>query len=665
MNYNFLSIFNFLTVNTNQQIIRLIINIIIILFAILLSGFFERNKLKDNIIQGIILGLLTGIIINIPVMLNNGSYYDAKTILYTLTGYFFGPMTTVITVIVGVIVRLIVPEPGSSIVSVLTILNSALVAYVMSILFKKSKIKIKKAFKYLMSVYIINILNIIIFLIFTTTGTKFNQLIIPYLIVFPFVTLVACYFLSMNINYFKVIKENNIQSKLLKSSVDSIEKLGIVIIDKNYNYLVFNKIHEDYVKKYFKKTVSIGDNYLEIFQNRIEKINYLETFENVFKGIEVCNKFSFETENEKIHFNQEYKAVYDNNKIIAINIITKDVTDEKEFEEEMLNLSYRDPLTGLYNRRSLSEQIMLMNDNKELVVIFFDIDGLKFMNDAFGHEDGDKLIILISKEIKKSIPKNSIIFRLGGDEFVVMIKNIGLAQGKRIAKRISLSLSEQKLNEIEISVSYGVANKLETEDLEETIKRAEDYMYDNKIIFSRDNHTKNIDGILNALLNIDLKLEQHISNVYRYANLIADEIELDDHNKKLLKPYILLHDIGKISIDKDLVAKEYFDNEQEAFEMKKHVETGYRILSRVPEYFEIAFDVLTQYENFDGTGFPKGLKGKNIPIKARILRIANYYDFKVNYQKVDKEEALNIIKDGSGKKFDPKLVKAFADAIKR
>src|SRR5690554_2895725 len=114
MNYNFLSIFNFLTVNTNQQIIRLIINIIIILFAILLSGFFERNKLKDNIIQGIILGLLTGIIINIPVMLNNGSYYDAKTILYTLTGYFFGPMTTVITVVVGVVVRLIVPEPGSS-----------------------------------------------------------------------------------------------------------------------------------------------------------------------------------------------------------------------------------------------------------------------------------------------------------------------------------------------------------------------------------------------------------------------------------------------------------------------------------------------------------------------------------------------------------------------
>src|SRR5690554_368366 len=126
MSYNFLSVFSFLIVGNNQQLIRLIINIIIILFAIVLSGFFERNKLKDNIIQGIIIGLLTGILINIPVILSNGSYYDAKTILYTISGYFLGPVTTTITVIVGIIVRLLVPETGSSTLSVLTILNSAL-----------------------------------------------------------------------------------------------------------------------------------------------------------------------------------------------------------------------------------------------------------------------------------------------------------------------------------------------------------------------------------------------------------------------------------------------------------------------------------------------------------------------------------------------------------
>ena len=74
-------------------------------------------------------------------------------------------------------------------------------------------------------------------------------------------------------------------------------------------------------------------------------------------------------------------------------------------------------------------------------------------------------------------------------------------------------------------------------------------MYDNKILFSRDNHTKNIDGILNAI-RYRFKVGTTYSNVYKYTVLIANEIELDEHNKKLLKPYILLHDIGKISMIK-------------------------------------------------------------------------------------------------------------------
>lgn len=665
MGNNILSIFNFSIFNNIQLINTFIIHIIIILFAIVLSGFFERDKVKDNILQGIIIGLLTGILINIPVVLSSGSYYDAKTVLFTLSGYFFGPVTTLVTVIVGLIVRLIVPETGSSLVSILTIVNSAVGGYILSLLFRNKQRKIKKVYKYTILTYIINISNIVIFLIFSITGTTFKQLIAPYLVVFPIVTIFACWFLDMNINYSKVIKESTIQRHLLKSSVDSIEKLGIVTLDKNYNYLVFNKTHEYYVNNYLNKEVKVGDNYLEIFEDANLTHDYASIFKRVFDGNDLCNKYSFEHKDTKLYFNQEYNSVYDKNKIVAINIITRDVTDQMEFEEEMINLSYRDPLTGLFNRRSLTHQIKLMNDVENLVVVFFDIDGLKFMNDAFGHEDGDKLIVLISTEIKNAIPENSLVFRLGGDEFVVIIKDVTLSEGKRIAKRISINLSKQKINEIEISLSYGVANKLKNEDLEETIKRSENFMYDNKILFSRDNHTKNIDGILKALLEIDLKMEQHISNVFRYCNMIADEIKMDEHNKKLLKPYVLLHDIGKISIDKELVAKDQFENEEEFHEMKKHVEIGYRILSRVPEYFEIAFDVLTQYENFDGTGFPKQLKGRNIPIKARILRVANYFDFKVNYEKVDQEIVINNIKNDAGKKFDPIIAKAFVEAINK
>lgn len=647
----------------NQQLINFSLNILIIMSTIIISSFFKRNKLKYNILLGIIIGFISNILMGTPIVLENGNFYDGKTVLFSISGFFFSPITTIIALIIGIVYRYFVIQTGNALIGILMMISSALISYLFSYLFKNEKDKIKKVVNFIIIALVVNIVNVVIVLSITNEVPLLN-LLIPYLIIFPIITVLSFIAVNLNYLYFNLIVENNYQKRLLRYSVDVNNKIGIIVVDSNFNYLVFNKTHEEYMIKYLNIEPQLKDSYLIIFNNYPSEYNLIVSgLEKAFNGEKNITEHFFKKDNNVLYLTQEYVPIFDKNEIIAVNIISKDVTEDKLYEQEMIKLSYRDPLTGLYNRRSLLDKIKEINALKNVLILYFDINGLKFMNDAFGHYYGDQLIITIANKIKNMIPEGSLVFRLGGDEFIIAIEDVKLKEGNALAKKISNDLAKQKINEINISLSYGVAIKNDNEDLELTIKRAEHNMYENKIIFSSSVYAKNIDGILQSLFEIDPKLKSHLDNVYKYSLMLAQKIELDEYNISLLKSYTMLHDIGKINIDKELVDSLITDPEL-IENMKRHVEVGYRILSRVPKHFEIAFDVLTQYENYDGSGYPKGLKDKNIPIKARIIRITNYYDYLTNYQNIGKEKALEYLGSESGKKFDPKLVKAFIELIK-
>lgn len=648
----------------NKQIIDFLINILIILFAIIVVSFFNRKNIKHKIIVGIILGLLSIMLLMNPVVLANGSYYDARTIIFTISGFFFGIISTVIAFIIGATLNIIVDLPGNPLVDISIMLFSGAIAYSLRYILEKKGFK--HNIKYFVVSYIINIVNIVLFLIFSTTNTTFTELIIPYLIVFPAITILSLYLLEFNLDFSLLVRKNLQQQKLLKYSLDLNERVRMVILDLDYNYLMFNKTHEDFMKKHLNLNINIGDNYLDKYKEDLEhKKNVLNHLENALRGETIYDEFSYTFGDEEIFISSTYIPIYDKyDKLIGININLDDITEQKENETEMLNLSYRDSLTGLYNRRSLTTKIQELEKEQNLGIIYFDINGLKFMNDAFGHEDGDKLIVTIVKEIESVIPQDSLVFRFGGDEFIAIIKNLTLKRNELLAEKIVSNLSSKKINEISISLSYGVAARHKSENIEDTIKRAEDNMYENKILFSESNYLSNIDNILTKLYEIDPKLETHLENVRKYSYLLGKELGLSDHELEMLEKIAKLHDIGKVNISEELV-NQSIDNRKDVLKMKQHVEIGYRILSRLPKYFEIAFDVLTQYENFDGSGYPKRLKGTDIPIKARILRITNTYDFDTLYKGLSKEEALNRLKQYNGIKYDPIILNKFIEVINK
>src|SRR5690625_5064094 len=534
----------------NKQIIDFLINILIILFAIIVVSFFNRKNIKHKIIVCIILGLLSIMLLMNPVVLANGSYYDARTIIFTISGFFFGIISTVIAFIIGATLNIIVDLPVNPLVDISIMLFSGAIAYLLRYILEKKGFK--HNIKYFVVSYIINIVNIVLFLIFSTTNTTFTELIIPYLIVFPTITILSLYLLEFNLDFSLLVRKNLQQQKLLKYSLDLNERVRMVILDLDYNYLMFNKTHEDFMKKHLN--LNIGDNYLDKYKEDTEhKKNVLNHLENALRGETIYDEFSYTFGDEEIFISSTYIPIYDKyDKLIGININLDDITEQKENETEMLNLSYRDSLTGLYNRRLLTTKIQELEKEQNLGIIYFDINGLKFMNDAFGHEDGDKLIVTIVKEIGSVIPQDSLVFRFGGDEFIAIIKNLTLKRNELLANKIVSNLSSKKINEISISLSYGVAVRHKSENIEDTIKRAEDNMYENKILFSESNYLSNIDNILTKLYEIDPKLETHLENVRKYSYLLGKELGLSDHELEMLEKIAKLHDIGKVNISEEI-----------------------------------------------------------------------------------------------------------------
>jgi len=130
----------------------------------------------------------------------------------------------------------------------------------------------------------------------------------------------------------------------------------------------------------------------------------------------------------------------------------------------------------------------------------------------------------------------------------------------------------------------------------------------------------------------------------------------------------MLHDIGKVAISKDILEKPFILEEKERQFIQRHTEVGYQILNSVNEYSHIASYVLSHHERWDGKGYPKGLKGENIPLEARILSVAEAYDALTNERtyrkKKSHEEALEVLSKNAGTQFDPHIVSVFKDAIR-
>ncbi|WP_422487164.1 diguanylate cyclase [Gudongella sp. DL1XJH-153] len=439
---------------------------------------------------------------------------------------------------------------------------------------------------------------------------------------------------------------------LIEASIDpiiTIDEMGMII---DVNTAVENGTG-------LSKNKLIGTSFSEIFSDPEKARSYYQTvFEkgqsfnyelnlkhtNGFTTPVIYNAFVYSDNEEKrvgvmvadndITTKQKDEIVYLQ---INLNLLIKQRTKELMIANEKLAienekneyLGYHDYLTGLYNRRYFENELKRLDTktNFPISIIMCDVDGLKLINDSFGHSSGDELLKKAAGAINKACRTEDVVSRLGGDEFAVILPRTDAGETVLIANQIKDFASQGKVEKIELSISYGYdTKKTEDQSLIEVFATAENHMYRHKLYERSSMRSSTIDLIMNTLFEKSNRKSLHSNRVSSICQAIALKINFDSVYIKKMRIAGLVHDIGKIGIDNKILNKAGKLSSDEWNDMKRHSEIGWRILSTTNEFLELAQFVLNHHERWDGSGYPNGLKGESIPLESRIIAVADACD---------------------------------------
>ncbi|MDO9580858.1 MAG: diguanylate cyclase, partial [Bacteroidales bacterium] len=316
------------------------------------------------------------------------------------------------------------------------------------------------------------------------------------------------------------------------------------------------------------------------------------------------------------------RVVYKNNKPVFYEGIVRDITEQKKIEEQLKFLSFHDKLTGLHNRAYFEEELKRLDTGRQLPlsIIMTDINGLKLTNDAFGHKEGDLLLCKSARIFEKCFRKEDVISRYGGDEFIILLPKTTKQEVIDIINRIEETCSKTDGQKIPISISMGGSTKtVMDKDINEVILEAEEWMYQRKLIESRSISSAIITSLKKILFEKSIETEEHTKRTNTLALQLGKSLNLPENNLAELSLLSTLHDIGKVAIPEEILSKQGKLSKSEWKLIKKHPEIGSNITRSSPHLAHVANAILSHHEWWDGSGYPQGLKGDEIPITSRIL----------------------------------------------
>lgn len=447
---------------------------------------------------------------------------------------------------------------------------------------------------------------------------------------------------------------------------------GVISCDNKSRIIFLNKAAElltEWTQEDAKnQTLETVFTIIDEYSRRVNKNIVKDAIENAYvfeRGLHVLliSKFGIER-------SVEYTVapiIEDNGVVVGSVLVFRDFSDKRREERKIEFLSYHDQLTGLYNRRFYEEELRRLDTkrNLPLAIVMGDVNGLKLVNDSFGHPAGDELLKKVASVMQAGCRADDILARLGGDEFVLILPKTDESAAEQVIQRIKNLLENEKIGAIDLSVSFGYEIKQrEGESIQNIFKSAEDHLYRHKLYESLSMRSQTISLVLSALFEKNPREMLHSKRVGEIAELIAIKMGLSEENVRNLKTAGFMHDIGKIGIDESILNKPSRLTDFEWEEMKRHPEIGYRILSSVSEFSEIAVCVLEHHERWDGNGYPRGLKGTEICLDARIVGFADAFDAmtcgRTYRNALSAQEALKEIHACEGAQFDPDIVRLFA-----
>jgi len=355
-----------------------------------------------------------------------------------------------------------------------------------------------------------------------------------------------------------------------------------------------------------------------------------------------------------------------------------DVAEEIKQEEKIRFLNFHDKVSGLYNKAFFEEELKKLDlgINLPISIIMGDINGLKMINSTYGHSEGDRLISTISYILLSCCRAEDIVARWGGDEFVILLPNADEKVCESIVKIIESVCREYKdrvsdLDDpIDPSISFGYATKQdELQDINEVMKKAEDFMYKRKMLDKKSMHSSIVHSMRNTLFEKNFDNAEYSDRLSKICRMIGQKMGLPDDELNELELLSVLHDVGKIVIDAYVLNKDDALSEEDWKEIRKHPEVGYRILKSAPELASVAECVLSHHERWDGTGYPNGLVGEAIPLKSRIMAVADAYSAMTQQKSYRKamqvEQAKTELVKNMNTQFDEKIVKIFLEILEK
>ncbi|MFW6298702.1 MAG: HD domain-containing phosphohydrolase [Bacillota bacterium] len=359
-----------------------------------------------------------------------------------------------------------------------------------------------------------------------------------------------------------------------------------------------------------------------------------------------------------------------NGDLIGAVLVFRDVSRQKDREKKILHISYHDYLTGIPNRRYFQETLGTMNtpEHYPLAVVMMDLNALKVINDAYGHEQGNKALKAVAKALKAVKRTEDFIARIGGDEFAMVLPNADETTMSTVKTRLDKFISDITIGGVELTLAFGYAFKHDEKSrIREIIKEAEDQMYKNKVHSAQSTRNNAILSILNTLTDKYQEERLHSKRVAYYCKLIGEKMNLRSDEVSELEFAGRLHDIGKISVPDKILKKPGPLNKDEWSVMVRHTVNGYQILRSADQFSQLAEYAMSHHERIDGKGYPNQLQGKAIPLFARIISVADAFEAMISprpYKDAMRaEEALKELKKHAGSQFDPKIVNYFVDDV--
>jgi len=430
------------------------------------------------------------------------------------------------------------------------------------------------------------------------------------------------------------------------------------ILGKKFSDIVVENTNKLYFKEIYISMLPKTNRKFDIYIDEMERWYLINIFTDKNKGDDLLIVY--------------YADVTDIRNIAQQEILSDDVQSEIINLKDKAKLYYRDKLTGLYNKNYFEEELSRLDTKRQLPIslIMGDINGLKLINDAFGHSMGDRALKRAAEIMISSLRDEDIISRVGGDEFLVLLPKTSEETAQVIIDRIKQKCENNPLDYIKISISLGVATKIdENEDIQKILKKAEDRMYYKKLKESKEAKLSTIKFLKKRLEKITYETRAHYDRLKDLTLLMADSLKLSDSEKEELILLCEFHDIGKIGVSKSILQKEGALDKEEWENVKRHSEIGYYIAKEFRDASPIEELILIHHERWDGNGYPGLFKQDEIPIVARIFSIADAYDVMVNYRpykhRMSKQEALNEIKEQSGKQFDPVISNLFISIMEK